>query len=58
MGLTMIEPLKQKYYVLDEDGCSDREVVEKVNELIGILNEQQKIIRQLKQELSKEEERL
>lgn len=58
MGLTMIEPLKQKYYVLDEDGCSDREVVEKVNELIGILNEQQKIIRQLKQELSKEEKRL
>ena len=53
----MIEALKQKYYVIDEDGCSDREVVEKVNELIGILNEQQKIIRQLKQELSKEEER-
>lgn len=53
----MIEPLKQKYYVLDEDGCSDREVVEKVNELIGILNEQQKIICQLKQELYKEEQR-
>ena len=43
----MVEPLKKEYYVLDEDGCSDREIVEKVNELVRIINEQQKKIRQL-----------
>lgn len=37
----MIDKLKADYYVIDEDGLTDREVVKKVNEIIDAVNSQQ-----------------
>lgn len=47
MAKKKINRLNKEYYVTDEYGHSDKIVVQKVNELIGIVNHQQEVIRDL-----------
>lgn len=47
MAKKKIKRLNKEYYVTDEYGHSDKIVVQKVNELIGIINHQQEVIRDL-----------
>ena len=47
MAKKKINRLNKEYYVTDEYGHSDKIVVQKVNELIGIINHQQEVIRDL-----------
>ena len=44
MGKKKIKRLNKEYYVTDEYGHNDRIVVQKINELIGIINHQQEVI--------------
>lgn len=46
MAKKKIRRLNKEWYVSDEYGHTDRVLVAKVNELIGIINYQQKIIKQ------------
>lgn len=39
-----INRLNKQYYVSDEYGHTDEMVVKKINELIGIVNQQQEVI--------------
>ena len=47
MAKKKINRLNKEYYVTDEYGHSDKIVVQKVNELIGIVNHQQEVIRDM-----------
>lgn len=47
MSKKKIKRLNKEYYVTDEYGHSDKMIVIKVNELIGVINHQQEIIRDL-----------
>lgn len=47
MAKKKINRLNKEYYVTDEYGHSDKIVVQKVNEIIGIVNHQQEVIRDL-----------
>ena len=44
MGKKKIKQLNKEYYVTDEYGHNDKIVVQKINELIGIINHQQEVI--------------
>lgn len=46
MAKKKIRRLNKEWYVSDEYGHTDRVLVAKVNELIGIINYQQKVIKQ------------
>lgn len=46
MAKKKIRRLNKEWYVSDEYGHTDRVLVAKVNELIGIINHQQKVIKQ------------
>lgn len=45
MAKKKIHRLNKEYYVTDEYGHNDSVLVQKVNELIGIVNHQQDVIR-------------
>lgn len=45
MAKKKIHRLNKEYYVTDEYGHNDAVLVQKVNELIGIVNHQQDVIR-------------
>lgn len=47
MAKKKINRLNKEYYVTDEYGHSDKIIVQKVNELIGIVNHQQEVIRDM-----------
>ena len=47
MGKKKIHRLNKEWYVADEYGHTDKVIVQKVNELIGIINHQQEVIRDL-----------
>ena len=47
MAKKKIKRLNKDYYVTDEYGHTDAMLVKKVNELISVVNYQQKIIREL-----------
>ena len=47
MAKKKIKRLNKEYYVTDEYGHSDKIVVQKVNELIEIVNHQQEVIRDM-----------
>lgn len=47
MSKKKIKRLNKEYYVTDEYGHNDKMIVIKVNELIGVINHQQEIIRDL-----------
>ena len=47
MAKKKINRLNKEYYVVDEYGHSDKILVQKVNELIGVVNHQQEVIRTL-----------
>lgn len=47
MAKRKIKRLNKEWYVEDEYGHNDRVLVRKVNELIGIINHQQEVIRDL-----------
>lgn len=48
MAKKKIHRLNKEYYVTDEYGHNDSVLVQKVNELIGIVNHQQNVIRSFK----------
>ena len=48
MAKKKIKRLNKEYYVVDDYGHSDKIVVQKVNELIEIVNQQQEEIQKLK----------
>ena len=45
MSKKKIRRLSKEYYVSDEYGHTDKMLVDKVNELIGIVNQQQETIK-------------
>lgn len=45
MAKKKIHRLNKEFYVIDEYGHSDAVLVQKVNELIGVVNHQQEVIR-------------
>lgn len=45
MAKKKIHKLNKEFYVADEYGHTDAVLVQKVNELIGIVNHQQEVIR-------------
>lgn len=45
MAKKKIHRLNKEWYVSDEYGHTDKVLVQKVNELIGIINHQQEVIR-------------
>ena len=47
MAKRKVKRLNKEWYVADEYGHTDKMLVIKVNELIGIVNHQQEIIRDL-----------
>ena len=47
MAKKKIHRLNKEYYVTDEYGHNDSIIVKKVNELIGIVNYQQEVIKSL-----------
>ena len=47
MAKKKIHRLNKEYYVTDEYGHNDSVLVKKVNELIGIVNSQQEVIKSL-----------
>lgn len=47
MAKKKIKRLNKEWYVTDEYGHTDKMLVIKVNELIGIMNHQQEVIREL-----------
>lgn len=47
MAKKKIHRLNKEYYVTDEYGHNDSVLVKKVNELIGIVNYQQEVIKSL-----------
>lgn len=47
MAKKKIQRLHKEYYVTDEYGHNDAILVKKVNELIGIVNYQQEVIKSL-----------
>lgn len=47
MAKKKIKRLNKEWYVTDEYGHTDKMLVIKVNELIGIVNHQQEVIREL-----------
>lgn len=47
MAKKKIKRLNKEWYVCDEYGHTDKMLVIKVNELIGIVNHQQEVIREL-----------
>lgn len=47
MAKKKIKRLNKEWYVTDEYGHTDKMLVIKVNELIGIVNYQQEVIREL-----------
>ena len=47
MAKKKIKRLNKEWYVTDEYGHTDKKLVIKVNELIGIVNHQQEVIRDL-----------
>jgi hypothetical protein len=47
MSKKKIKRLNKEWYVTDEYGHTDKMLVIKVNELIGIINHQQEVISQL-----------
>lgn len=47
MGKRKVKRLNKEWYVADEYGHTDKMLVIKVNELIGIVNHQQEIIHDL-----------
>lgn len=47
MSKKKIRRLNKDYYVTDEYGHSDAVLVQKVNELIGVINHQQEVIHTL-----------
>lgn len=48
MAKKKINRLNKEWYVCDEYGHTDKMLVAKVNELIGIINQQQEIINDFK----------
>lgn len=49
-----IKPCRESVYVKDNLGHSDAGLVNKVNELVGVINRQQKTIKELQQKLNVE----
>lgn len=47
MAKKKIHRLNKEYYVTDEYGHNDSVLVKKVNELIGIVNSQQEVIKSM-----------
>lgn len=47
MAKKKIKRLNKEWYVTDEYGHTDKMLVIKVNEMIGIVNHQQEVIREL-----------
>lgn len=47
MAKKKIKRLNKEWYITDEYGHTDKMLVIKVNELIGIVNHQQEVIREL-----------
>ena len=45
MAKKKIKRLNKEFYVTDEYGHNDKVVVQKINELIGIVNYQQEVIK-------------
>lgn len=39
MTTTELKPLKTEYCCMDEDGCTDRDIVKKVNQIIAYIND-------------------
>lgn len=47
MAKKKIKRLNKEWYVADEYGHTDKVLVNKVNELVGIINHQQEVIRSM-----------
>ena len=45
MSKKKIKRLNKEWYVSDEYGHTDKVLVQKINELIGVVNQQQEVIR-------------